>query len=215
MIDGKPILQNKKHPIINKFNITSKEEIDFQLTGNGINVSIIEAIDGELITEKKLVNLPTKEGLVLPDLENDILKISVVNRYSEAPVASGFIKNIGLSTGAIASTVGHDSHNIIAVGSDDKHICRAVNMLIQSKGGLSAVWKEKEMLLELPIAGLMSDLDGQSVGELYSKIDQMAKDMGSNLRAHYMTLSFMALLVIPKIKMSDKGLFDAEKFCFI
>jgi adenine deaminase len=212
---GSCVLPDKEHSIINNFGIDHKKEEDFIVNGKSKNVAVIHAIDGELITEKLIVDLPTNNGVVLPDIDKDILKISVVNRYNNAPVASGFIKNIGIKNGAIASTVGHDSHNIIVVGTSDELICRAVNLLIDSKGGLSAISTSEEMQLELPIAGLISDLDANTVGIAYSKIDKMVKKMGSELRAPFMTLSFMALLVIPKIKMSDKGLFDAENFCFI
>jgi len=125
-----------------------------------------------------------------------------------------FIKNIGLKTGAIASSVGHDSHNIIAVGVDDESICRAVNLLIEAKGGISAVSGEKEEVLPLPVGGIMSPEDGYQVAAAYTQIDRMAKEMGSTLNSPFMTLSFLALLVIPDLKLSDKGLFDGRKFEF-
>jgi adenine deaminase len=142
------------------------------------------------------------------------LKIAVVNRYQHEPPAVAFIKNFCLKSGAIASTVAHDSHNIIAVGADDDSICRAVNLLIKNSGGLSVVDGETEMVLPLPIAGLMSDKSCEEVGEAYSRIDWKVKQMGCTLRAPFMTLSFMALLVIPNLKLSDKGLFDGGKFEF-
>jgi adenine deaminase len=125
-----------------------------------------------------------------------------------------FIKNFGLNAGAIASSVGHDSHNIIAVGVDDESICRAVNLLIEAKGGISAVSGEKEEVLPLPVGGIMSPEDGYLVAESYTRIDRMAKEMGSKLNSPFMTLSFMALLVIPDLKLSDKGLFDGKRFEF-
>ncbi|MFL0682025.1 MAG: adenine deaminase C-terminal domain-containing protein, partial [Algoriphagus aquaeductus] len=132
-----------------------------------------------------------------------------------APPAVAFIKNFGLKTGAIASSVGHDSHNIIAVGIDDESISRAVNLLIKAKGGISAVSGEKEEVLPLPVGGIMSPEDGYQVAEAYTRIDRMAKEMGSSLNSPFMTLSFMALLVIPDLKLSDKGLFDGRRFRFI
>jgi len=139
----------------------------------------------------------------------------VVNRYKNAPVASGLIKNFGLKKGAIASSVSHDSHNIVAVGVDDATICRAVNLVIANKGGVSCIDNESEMVLPLPVAGLMSAEDGYEVATQYSAIDKSAKSLGSKLSAPYMTLSFMALLVIPHLKLSDLGLFDADAFSFV
>ena len=162
-------------------------------------------------------NNGTEELEVVSDLENDILKIAVVNRYNEAPPAVAFIKNFGLKQGAIASTVGHDSHNIIAVGVDDYAICRAVNLLIEAKGGVSVVDSNNktEAILPLPVAGLMAAEDGYEVAKNYAAIDKKAKALGCTLKSPFMTLSFMALLVIPDLKLSDKGLFSGKKFDFV
>jgi adenine deaminase len=138
--------------------------------------------------------------------------MAVVNRYHPAPIAMAFIKNIGLKQGAIASSVAHDSHNIVAVGVDDDSLCEAVNKVIDEQGGISCVSRQAQMVLPLPIAGLMSDNDGYRVAEAYTAIDAMAKSLGSTLAAPFMTLSFMALLVIPHLKLSDKGLFDGDAF---
>lgn len=142
------------------------------------------------------------------------MKIAVINRYQSSKPAVGFIRNFGLRACAIASTVAHDSHNIIVVGDDETLMAKAVNLLVESKGGLSAVSHIATNHISLPIAGLMSDQPVDIIGESYSKISTFAKDHGCTLHAPYMTLSFMALLVIPKIKISDLGLFDAEKFEF-
>jgi adenine deaminase len=171
-------------------------------------------MDGQLITELVYAKTKVDNGLAVSDVENDVLKIMVLNRYKDAKPALGFIESFGFKTGAIASTVAHDSHNIIAVGTNDKDMVRAVNLLIESKGGISLVDGDKEMFLPLPVAGLMSDDDGYKVAEAYSEISTAAKKLGSKLNAPYMTLSFMALLVIPEIKLSDKGLFDGERFEF-
>jgi adenine deaminase len=176
---------------------------------------VIEALDGQLITNKLDVRPLLIEGTYQPDLENDILKLVVVNRYSDSPPAIAFIKNFGILQGAIASSVAHDSHNIVAVGADDDSLLRAVNMIIDHQGGVSCVKHNLEMILPLPVAGLMSDDDGYKVAELYSIIDAAAKEAGSHLRSPFMTLSFMALLVIPKLKLSDLGLFDGESFQLI
>ena len=147
------------------------------------------------------------------DIEDDILKIVVVNRYRDAPIARAFINNFRLNKGAIASSVAHDSHNIVAVGVDDESICKAVNLIIEEKGGISAVSDKREMALALPIAGLMSNEDGYKIAEAYTAIDKMVKEeLGSGLSSPFMTLSFMALLVIPHLKLSDLGLFDGDRF---
>jgi adenine deaminase len=209
------ILTSKTHKIINQFNIEKVMPFQFEKEGDGINQSVIEAIDGELITQKIITNLPVENGIIQINPTADILKIAVINRYRAAPVATAFIKNFNIKEGAIASTVAHDSHNIIAVGSTDEYLAKAVNLLIENKGGLSAVNNNTEKVIALPIAGLMSDKSCEEIGNAYSEIDKFVKAMGCNLHAPYMTLSFMALLVIPKIKISDLGLFDAEAFEFI
>lgn len=211
----KSFLGPKEARIVNHFSTSLMEEADFAIQGDGKAVPVIRALDGQLITERVDLDLPTVGGIVQSDPGQDVLKIAVINRYHDAPVAIGFIQNFGLKTGAIASTVAHDSHNLIAVGVDDASICRAVNLLINNKGGLSAIDGNDELLIPLPIAGIMSDGTAEDIGREYDEIDTRVKGMGCGLKAPYMTLSFMALLVIPKIKMSDKGLFDAEKFEFI
>jgi adenine deaminase len=170
---------------------------------------VIECVDGELITNRLMI--PKAECVA----SNDVLKMVVVNRYRQAPVAVCYVKNFGFKNGAIASSVAHDSHNIIAVGVDDHSIIQAVNLIVTNRGGLSAVSGSDEQVLPLPVAGLMSAGDAWEVAELYTKLDQQSKQMGSTLRAPFMSLSFMALLVIPHLKLSDKGLFDGDSFVFI
>ena len=140
--------------------------------------------------------------------------MTVVNRYKNEKPAIAFIKNFGLKEGAIASSVGHDSHNVIAVGVSDAAICKAVNLIIKNKGGICAVSASGEIIVPLPVAGIMSDKSAQEIGAAYATLDAKAKEMGSTLRAPYMSLSFMALLVIPALKLSDKGLFDGTSFTF-
>jgi adenine deaminase len=173
---------------------------------------VIEALDGQLITGKYPADIKTINGFWESDPENDILKIVVLNRYKKAPVAKAFIKNFGLKSGALASSVAHDSHNIVAVGASDEAISRAVNVVITEKGGISLADEGMEMVLGLPVAGLMSADDGYRVAEIYTNMDARAKKMGSGLRSPFMTLSFMALLVIPHLKLSDLGLFDGDRF---
>ena len=201
--------------VVNNFTIRKKSVSDFALPANKGNIRVIEVMEGQLITRKGTAVSKVTNGYVLPDVERDILKIAVVNRYQDAPVAISFIKNFGLKKGAIASSVAHDSHNIIAVGVTDEDICRAVNAIIQHKGGISIVSGEKGMILPLPIAGIMSDRDYIQVAEKYREMDRAAKSLGSLLSAPFMTLSFMALPVIPHLKLSDKGLFDGDRFQFV
>lgn len=211
---GVSVLPPKEHRIVNNFNVTPTQPRDFRINDIGKTIRVIEAHDGQLITSELHTSVKTVDGFAEADPANDILKIAVVNRYSPAAPSVAFIKNFGLKRGAIASSVAHDSHNLIAVGADDESLSRAINLLIQHTGGLSAIDGPEEMSIALPIAGLMSDLDCQSIGKAYADIDHKAKELGSSLRAPYMTLSFMALLVIPQLKISDKGLFDGSKFAF-
>jgi len=224
--DGRSKIKTGKSEIINNFSCSKKKVEDFQYLLNKYGeeenieqVNVIEALDGQLITNKLIRNLKdvfVKNGFIESNPENDILKIVVVNRYTNSPIAKAFIKNFGLKKGAIASSVAHDSHNIVAVVVDDENICRAVDLLIENQGGISAVDNEKEMILALPVAGLMSNEDGYKVAASYTSIDKMVKEkLGSTLSAPFMTLSFMALLVIPHLKLSDKGLFDGDNFSFI
>lgn len=203
----------EKSLVINNFTCDEKHIEDFKvhLIGSGSQMEVIEALDGQLITNKILVTSKVVNDEIVSDVDNDILKIVVVNRYKNAPVATAFVKNFGLTKGAIASSVAHDSHNIIAVGVDDESICRAVNLVIKEKGGVSSAG-EQDLVLPLPVAGLMSNEDGYKVAALYTAIDRAAKQLGSGLSAPFMTLSFMALLVIPHLKLSDMGLFDGDKF---
>lgn len=197
--------------VINHFSCSKKTVNDFHLAEPKAGLPVIEALNGQLITNKWMNGKLVSE----PDIANDILKIVVVNRYKDAPVAKAFIKNFGLKKGAIASSVAHDSHNIVAVGADDLSICNAVNMIIEHKGGVS-LWsgdgEPGNIILPLPVGGLMSNGDGYQVAAQYAAIDKAAKALGSTLSAPYMTLSFMALLVIPHLKLSDKGLFDGDDF---
>jgi len=184
---------------------------------NGL-IPVIEALDGQLITNKLLLTGALQNGNWVTDTTNDILKIVVVNRYHPAPIAKAFIKNFSLTHGAIASSVAHDSHNIVAVGVDDASIAAAINLVIEAGGGVSVVNgannNATNLVLPLPVAGLMSANDGFEVASTYTAIDLEAKALGSKLEAPFMTLSFMALLVIPHLKLSDKGLFNGDDFNF-
>jgi adenine deaminase len=205
---------------VNQFNCSEKKVEDFKVAAAGTQQQLIaiEALDGQLITNKNSFTPKVESGFMTADTENDILKIVVVNRYSDAPITKAFIKNFGLKRGAIASSVAHDSHNIVAVGVDDESLCRAVNLVIRERGGVSVSSlnsEQNDYILPLPVGGLMSAEDGYTVAEKYSAIDKAAKDLGSTLSAPFMSLSFMALLVIPHLKLSDLGLFDGDNFSFV
>ncbi|MCF3111366.1 adenine deaminase [Niabella sp. CC-SYL272] len=210
---GKTLIQSFPAGIINHFECRPKAISDFRIpVADQPNVPVIEALDGQLITNALLLAPPQEHGAFVSDPGQDLLKITVVNRYRDTAPAMAFIRNFGLKRGAMASSVAHDSHNIIAVGADDESLCRAVNLVITAKGGVAAVDEDRELMVPLPVAGLMSNEDGYTVAMAYTAIDQMVKAMGSTLSAPFMTLSFMALLVIPALKLSDKGLFDGRKF---
>jgi adenine deaminase len=199
----------------NKFNTDLKEITDFEISSSGSKIRVIEALEGQLITNEIHCKPIVQNGKFTSDIENDILKIAVVNRYQNSKPAVAFIKNFGLIKGAIASSVAHDCHNIVVVGTTDQEICDAVNLIINNKGGVCAVHESESKVLPLPVAGIMSDRNGWETGRLYQEIDAMAKDLGCHLKAPFMTLSFMALLVIPDLKLSDKGLFSGKKFDFV
>jgi adenine deaminase len=199
----------------NHFDCESKPPEAFAVPDEPRYHEVIVAVDRQLITQRERRRLPVVGGKLQADPAGDVLKLAVVNRYQDAPPAVAFIKHLGLQRGAIASTVAHDSHNIIAAGVNDAMIAKAVAALVGCRGGVCYVDDDTEAVLPLPIAGLMSDLAPEEIAHRYAKIDRLAKAAGSTLSAPFMTLSFMALLVIPKLKLSDRGLFDAERFAFV
>lgn len=213
---GNSLIRQVDIPVINNFKCSEKQPGDFAVTAPPTNnITVIEALDGQLITNKLMMAPAIANGHVYSDTARDILKLVVVNRYNDGEPSIAFVKNFGLKEGAIASTVAHDSHNIIAVGADDESICQAINSLIKLQGGICCITEQLELVLPLPVAGLMSTDDGYKVAEQYALLDASAKAAGSTLSAPFMTLSFMALLVIPHLKLSDKGLFDGDSFSFI
>lgn len=209
---------------VNNFNCKDKVVSDFKIpsphsvTNDGVPtnpiIRVIETLDGELITNEVHSQALLQYDNVVSDVSNDVLKLCVINRYVDSKPAIAFIKNFGLKKGAIASSIAHDSHNIISVGVRDEDICNAVNAVIETKGGISVVYNDKIEILPLPVAGIMSDKDGYFVAEKYSVLNKLVKELGSSLHTPFMTLSFMALLVIPQLKLSDKGLFDGSTFKF-
>ncbi|MGO9611681.1 MAG: adenine deaminase [Dissulfurispiraceae bacterium] len=208
---GNTLLVHAPVRILNNFRAQEKDISDFEVQKRGERINVIEAINGQILTGHILAVPTTLNGKVVADIRRDILKIVIVNRYTNTVPAIGFVKNFGLQRGAIASSVAHDSHNIVAVGTTDDDICTAVNLLIARRGGLSVVSSHFQEVLPLPIAGIMSNQDGFSVAKQYVTLDTLAKKiLGTRLTAPFMTLSFMALSVIPKLKITDQGLLDVE-----
>jgi len=213
--DGATVLPRVPTTTPNQFRASARRPQDFALPARGDYVNVIEPADGQLVTRRRRERVALRAGLAVADPTRDLLKIAVVNRYTDAPPAVAFIRNFGVKRGAIASSVAHDSHNVVAVGTSDEDLCRAVNEVIRHRGGLAVATPEAVESLPLPIAGLMSDLPGAEVARRYADLDRRAKELGSTLAAPFMTLSFMALLVIPEIKLSDKGLCDAAAWHFV
>jgi adenine deaminase len=211
---GKPLMEVVPAKPVNHFEARKIAPNDLRISPASDHIRVIQAIDGQLVTKMVEEEVMVSNGNIISDTVNDVLKLVVINRYNPSEPSIGFIKGFGLKAGAIASTVAHDSHNIIAVGVEDTEIMKAVNLLVESKGGIAAVNKEEEKLLPLPFGGIMSGDSGYQVATSYEALDKMAKNLGSMLHAPFMTLSFMALLVIPELKLSDKGLFDGNRFEF-
>ena len=212
--NGESFIKSVPFDILNNFNTDKKKLEDFRVASSSPKIRVIEALDGELVTNEIQCNSTMIDRNLVSNTKEDVLKMTVVNRYQNSKPSIAFIKNFGIKRGAIASSVGHDSHNIIAIGTSDEFICKAVNLLIQHKGGICAINETTEKVVALPIAGIMSDQPAEIIGKSYAELDAMAKKMGSTLRAPFMSLSFMALLVIPSLKLSDQGLFDGTTFKF-
>jgi adenine deaminase len=200
---------------INSFNAKPLAIENIQVKDRGFNVKVIGAVDGELITKSLEAKLPVSNGFLISDSDQDILKIVVINRYnSNSEPQIGFIKGFSLKNSAIAGSVAHDSHNIIAIGENDSDIVQAVNAIIETEGGICLVHNQKVDSIPLPVAGLMANETIENMAVKYKELDQKVKELGTTLQAPFMTLAFMSLLVIPSLKLGDKGLFDVDKFEF-
>ena len=215
--NGKPLFDVIPHNIPNTFKLDFKKSSDFDVSADGSakTVRVIEVFEGQIITNETSSILKVVDGNLIPNLVNDTLKIAVVERYGHERISNAFVKGFGLKEGAIASSVSHDSHNIITVGTNSEDMAKAVNNILRNKGGLVAVSKDKFHALELPIAGLMTTKSAIDVSNDLNILHQAVEAMGTKLKSPFMSLSFMGLLVIPKLKISDKGLFDVEKFKFV
>jgi len=215
--DGKSLLPRSTSPRINNFCTNAKTATDFivRATCEKPTIRIIEALDGQIVTGSDTAGALVVDGCITADPSRDILKISVVNRYRDTAPAVAFVRGIGLKHGAIASSVAHDCHNIVAVGANDTDLARAVNLLIENQGGICVVGPDTSDILPLPVAGLMSDGYAEEAAAAYTRLTRQALAFGSPLHAPFMTLSFLALLVIPSLKLSDRGLFDGDRFEFV
>lgn len=214
---GTSLLPRLRPSLINNFHALPRQASDFRIpvSVSQCNIRVIEAIEGQLVTRPLILPGKVVDGALVSDTQNDILKMVVINRYTpSAPPAFAFIRNFGLTQGAIASTVAHDCHNIIAIGADDESICSAVNAIIGAQGGIAVANAGQVQIVPLPVAGLMSDEDGETIAAGYTGLNTVVRSMGCTMHAPFMTLSFMALLVIPALKLSDKGLFDGSTFSF-
>ncbi|AUC76219.1 adenine deaminase [Olleya sp. Bg11-27] len=212
--NGTSLIKHVDFENLNNFDTEIKTIEDFKVESTAKQIRVIEALEGQLVTNQLIEEATIQNGNLVSNTVTDVLKMTVVNRYKNDKPALAFIKNFGLKEGAIASSVGHDSHNIIAVGVSDEAICKAVNLIIENKGGICAVSDTDQKIVSLPVAGIMSDKNAETIGHAYAELDAFAKQFGTTLNAPYMTLSFMALLVIPSLKLSDKGLFDGGEFEF-
>ena len=208
-------LEEKTEILPNNFHASRLSETDIKIKPQSSAIKVIKSRDKELLTQKIICNAKVIDGNIVSDTTNDVLKIVVYNRYIQSKPSVAFINGFGLKNGALASTIAHDSHNIIAIGTQDSLIVEAINRLIDAKGGICAVNDKKAEILCLPFGGLMSNLPVESVAEKYKSLNDFAKSMGCNLDAPFMTMAFMALLVIPELKLSDKGLFDVNSFTYI
>jgi adenine deaminase len=211
---GKSLVPTHMYDAPNRFVAPIFKASDLEIHAGKGQMKVIRAFDGDLVTEKVLVDPLISGGNVISDVENDILKITVINRYKPSKPAIAFIQGFGLKHGAMASTVAHDSHNIICIGTNDEDMVAVINSLVKQKGGIAVSDGKNLEILPLPVAGLMSNTDGYEVAAMYEQINKKAMALGGTLKAPFMTLAFMALLVIPELKLSDKGLFDGIKFSF-
>ncbi len=212
---GRSLIKPVEVMAVNRFIASKVSAADFKLYATGKEANVIEVVDQQIITKRLIAPVTTIDSQVVSDVESDVLKIAVINRYHASRPSIGLIKGIGLKIGAMAGTIAHDSHNIIVVGTDDESMCMAVNKLIEIGGGIAVSDRTNVYGLPLPVAGLMSIESASEVAQRYKWLDSKVKEMGSPLASPLMTLSFMALLVIPELKLSDKGLFDGTKFEFV
>lgn len=212
--DGNTLIPDLPGEAINQFVCAPVTPGELAVPATGTRIRAIRALDGQLITKEEIVDATVRDGLAISDPARDLLKLVVVNRYHRAAPAFGFVRNFGLKRGALASSVAHDSHNIVAVGCNDDDLSSCINLVIEHRGGVAATDGPDRRIVPLPVAGLMATGDGYTVAADYDRLDRFSKALGSTLPSPFMTLSFLALLVIPELKLSDLGLFDGTDFKF-
>ncbi len=227
IVDGNTIYKKQKllyranpMPVKTTLKITPKTAEDFDVKAQDENhksatVNVINVEDNTIISSHDTAKLSIDRNTVIPSVFEDILKISVIERYGGNTIANGFVHGFNIKNGAIASSVSHDSHNIIAVGTNSQYIAEATNKIIENKGGLVAMSNKEMIDLPLPIAGLMSDKSANVVSKVSSSLNELVSSMGCTLSSPYTTLSFLALPVVPSIKITNKGLFDVDANKFI
>ena len=213
--EGVPLLPLVRPPVINHFHAGATRAGDFAIPADAGTLRVIEALEGQIVTDEGEAEALVRDGMACADPTRDLLKITVVNRYEARPPATAFVRGIGLRQGAIASSVAHDCHHLVAVGADDDSLARAVNLLVTNGGGIAVAGPDGDEVLPLPVAGLMSDRPAHEVARGYAALTRRANALGSPLQAPFMTLSFLALLVIPRLKLGDRGLFDGSRFEFV
>ena len=213
--NGRTMIERVEPRVVNQFVGRPRPVGAFRVPAAAAAMHVIDVVDGQLITGRLTMRPKVVDGLAVSDPDRDLLKIAVVNRYGDTAPALAFIKNFGLRQGAMASSVAHDSHNVVAVGVADEDLAAAVNLVLEARGGLAVAAGPEHELLPLPVAGLMASGSYEDVARAYARLDARVKQLGSRLRAPFMTLSFMALLVIPELKLSDRGLFDGKRFDFL
>jgi adenine deaminase len=195
---------------INRFNARMTKPEDFAIQPQEGELNVIELADNQMLTKCSSFIPKIEGGLVTTDVARDLLKIALVNRYNKAPPVVGFLHGFGLKRGAIATTISHDEHHILAVGTTDEDLASAINVLIAEKGGIALAHQGKIDLLPLPIAGLMSALEAQEVATHYENLQEGAKALGCPLKAPFMTLSFLTHQSLPSLRMSPEGLYDVR-----
>ncbi len=209
---GHALFQASQARALNHFKAAPITAEDLVVRSRGAQMKVIEVTDGQIVTGAGRYPVPANSTIVEADPQGDVLKILVQNRYKPAPPAIAFVHGFGLKQGAMASSIAHDSHNIIAVGCNDKDLTRAVTLLHECGGGISFVDGEEERRVALPIAGLMGFGSCQEMAQQYSELEHRVKENGCQLQTPFMTMAFLALPVIPSLKITDLGLFDVERF---
>ncbi len=200
--------------VINRFDCEKISIEEIQVKATGKRIKVIDCVCGDLLTETHLSTPKTENGYIISNPEEDVLKLVAINRYCPKEISVGFIRGIGIKNGAMATSISHDNHNLVVVGVSDADIVKATNLLIENKGGMVVTSGNKTEVLQLEIAGLMTHRPAKTVAHIQEQIKSLVSEMGSELEDPFLTLSFMSLIVIPKIKLSSKGLFDVTKFEF-